>query len=1031
MRLESGAARLPGLLALGTQEKSSADPRLDTANQCLWIGGERVALTPKAYALLLYLAERPRRLVTKEELLDRLWAGTVVTDGVLKVCVRELRVALRDDARAPHWIETRHRRGYAFLRDLARHGEEGRASSSALPDEGASPFVGREAELGEIGRALERALAGQRGVVFVSGAPGIGKTALVETFLRGVEAREAALVARGQCLESFGPGEAYLPVLDALGRLGRGPRRGHIGGWLGRSAPTWLVQLPSLCEARDRERLAREVLGATRERMLREMAEGLEALSQETPLVFLLEDLHWSDPSTLDLVALLAHRREPARLLCLLTCRSVELLAANHPLRALKLDLAARKLCREIALGDLDVDAVGRYLDARFPDHGLPPSLVQAIHGRTQGHPLFFVHVVDWLLEKGLLSERAGRLELAGDPEVLASEVPESIREVLELQISRLSEGEQRVLEAAAVAGLEFSTAAVAAGLELDPLAVEERCDELVRRGLFLRPAGLGRFPDGSLSARYAFTHGLHADVLYRRAPPARRVRLHQRIGLRGEELYGASAGEIAAELAVHFEHGRDFARAVRHRLRAAEIDARRYANREATAQLERALAVAARLSPAARADASLEVLEALGLVRRSMGDMAGSVEAFETLVATAGEHARPERQVRGLLYLASALFWVDRERCLAAVDRAVEASGRISDELLRAHALGYCGHWNLNLRGFAREHVQACEQAVAAARRSGDARILGLHVVRLAYARFLEARYGEAVAACDEGFELALAAGDAFEWLLATFFRAWALLHAGRWAELQETLERGLAMAEKNGHRSWSMLYRLERAQLASAAFDFESARELAAGVLSEARESAETTGQILFHGRIALVQGLIGLSRLEEARTALEEIEGGLEKKGSLMDWMLYLPLRSCDAECALALHDLERARSKAEDLAARAAQSGERTYQALSLDLCARIAHEQAEHGEARRALDQALALTEEHDLPLARLRALRTALELGLGQERHQREARALVRRLSEQLRGDHELQRRFAERALPPLERPNRKARTTG
>ena len=1006
----------------------SAEPALDTLNQCLWLADERVELTPKAYALLLYLAERPGRLVTKDELLERLWAGTVVTDGVLKVCVRELRVALRDDARSPRWIETRHRRGYAFLRELPRRtsaASAARPAADAPAPEGASLFVGREAELEELRRALERAHQGERGIVFVGGSPGVGKTALVEAFLREVEARGAALVARGQCLESFGAGEAYLPVLDALARLGRGVRRAEVAAWLARSAPTWLIQLPSLCDAGERERLAREVIGATRERMLREMAEALEALAQATPLVLLLEDLHWSDPSTLDLVALLARRREPARLLCLLTYRSADAMAAHHPLKALKLDLSSRRLCRDLALGDLDAPAVGRYLDARFPGHALPAELVAALHERTLGHPLFFVHVVDWLVEKGLVRERAGRLELAGEARVLAREVPESIREVLELQISRLSERDQHVLEAAAVAGLEFSSAAVAAALEGEAPEIEAVCDEHARRGLFLRAVGVGRFPDGSLSARYAFTHGLQADVLYRRTASARRARLHQRIGLRGEELYGERVGEIAAELALHFEEGRDFARALRHRLRAAANDARRHANREATAQLERALLVAARLPERERVDAELEALEALGLVRRSMGDMSGSVEAFEALVAGAREHGRTERSVRGLLYLASALFWVDRRRCLAAIDRAAEASRRVSDELLRAHVLGSCGHWNLNLRGFERAHVEACEHAVEAARRARDARILGQHVVRLSYARFLEARYDEAVAACDEGFELALAAGDAFEWLLATFFRAWALLHAGRWAELGTTLESGLELARKNGHRSWTMLFSLERAQLAHAALDFERARELAAGVLSEAGESPEPTGQILFHGRIVLAQALTGLARFEEARAELEEVERGLAQAGSLMDWMLYLPLCLCAAECRLALGDLSGARASAADRAARAHLSGELTYAALALELEARIAHARREPAAARAALARALEASEARDLPLARLRVLRTALELGDERGPRARQAAALVRRLSEQLAADPPAQRRFAELGLsgaPPRER---------
>src|SRR5215510_6539296 len=97
------------------EPENAVQPCLDTVDQCLWYGERRVALTPKAYSLLVYLAERPGRLVTKDELLDAVWSGAVVTDGVLKVCVRELRIALRDDARSPSWIETRHRRGYALL----------------------------------------------------------------------------------------------------------------------------------------------------------------------------------------------------------------------------------------------------------------------------------------------------------------------------------------------------------------------------------------------------------------------------------------------------------------------------------------------------------------------------------------------------------------------------------------------------------------------------------------------------------------------------------------------------------------------------------------------------------------------------------------------------------------------------------------------------------------------------------------------------------------------------------------------------
>src|SRR6185436_8665995 len=138
------------------------------------------------------------------------------------------------------------RRGYAFLRALARRQVAApprvtMPASAAPAQESGAPFVGREAELLELRRAIERAFRGERETVFVAGPPGIGKTALVEAGVRDLERGGHAMVARGQCLDSFGAGEAYRPVLDALMGLGRGPRRAAISAWLARHAPTWLV----------------------------------------------------------------------------------------------------------------------------------------------------------------------------------------------------------------------------------------------------------------------------------------------------------------------------------------------------------------------------------------------------------------------------------------------------------------------------------------------------------------------------------------------------------------------------------------------------------------------------------------------------------------------------------------------------------------------------------------------------------------------------------------------------------------------
>src|SRR5262245_35392230 len=359
--------------------------RLDLVNECLWRDEKAIAIPPKEFAVLLYLVRNPGRLVTKDELIEAVWPETTVTDGVLKVSIRKIRVALDDDPKSPQFIETAHRRGYRFIgqttdgrsieiageREIGRGEDTGRLSTAALPrlsgayrlyDLSASlparGLVGRETALAQMKNWMRRALCGERQVVFVTGEAGIGKTTLVETFLRKVARDPKIWVSQGQCLEQYGAGEAYLPVLEAISRLCQEPGRERLVELLRRHAPTWLQQMPALVSAADREALEREVFGATRERMMREMAEALEALTSETPLALVLEDLHWSDYSTLDLVSYLARRRGPARLLLIGVYRPVDAILSEHPLRVVKQELEMRRLCEELAVEFLSEAAV-------------------------------------------------------------------------------------------------------------------------------------------------------------------------------------------------------------------------------------------------------------------------------------------------------------------------------------------------------------------------------------------------------------------------------------------------------------------------------------------------------------------------------------------------------------------------------------------------------------------------------------------------------------------------------------------------
>jgi predicted ATPase len=326
------------------------------------------------------------------------------------------------------------------------------------------------------------------------------------------------------------------------------------------------------------------------------MGDALEAMTADMPLVLILEDLHWSDYSTLDLISYLARQRDPAQLMLIGTYRPVELIVSGHPLKAVKSELLARQQCEELPLEYLTEAAVAKYLSIRYPDNRFPDQLVGLIHQRTEGNPLFMVNVVDYLEAQNLVGRASQSWELLVEIENVQLGVPESIRQMIEKQVEHLSESEQRILETASVAGSEFSTLLVASGLLEDRAAIEARCDELARQRQFIQDSGVQVLPNGTPVSRYGFIHALYQNVLYERISPFRRVQLHHRIGEQAEALSGERANEIAAELAMHFERGANFPLAAKYLQQAADNDLRRFAYREAVALSRRGLELIERL---------------------------------------------------------------------------------------------------------------------------------------------------------------------------------------------------------------------------------------------------------------------------------------------------------------------------------------------------------------------------------------------------------------------------------------------------
>jgi predicted ATPase/DNA-binding winged helix-turn-helix (wHTH) protein len=603
--------------------------RLDVANASLRRGKQAVFLTPKVHNVLRYLVEHAGQLVTKDDLWRAVWPGVSVTDATLTVCVNRIRKALGDEPKTPRYIETVHRLGYRFIAPVST--QSVRILGSEVPRQdlvlARSPqsltphFVGREAELAQLHKWLELAVGGERQIVFVTGEPGIGKTTLVEEFLLQEQvAREGSLwIGRGQCIWHYGIGEAYFPILDALERLCRMPGGERLVELLNKEATTWLAQMPALLGAAERRKLERKVAGATRARMLRELADAMEVISQERPLVLRLEDLHWSDYSTLDCLGFLARRQEPARLLVLGTYRPVDVIIREHPLKHLKHELQIHSQCEELPLALLTESAVMEYLTQRFPsrfgsnltsgEHQsegvvLEPlrQLAHTVYQRTDGNPLFMVNMVDYLVEYQV-PKTPGDTGTAQSAVALGTELidmPTNIVQMIEHNLERLKPDEQAVLETASVVGTEFAVAAVAAALERRISEIEACCTRLSRRLQFVQSHGTEEWPDGTVAARFQFLHTLYSDVLYDRVSPARRVELHRRIAEHEETAWGERAPEIATELAHHYSEAGQIEPAIRYWSIAGRRSLKRSANVEAIAQLRTAIELAATLPASA-----------------------------------------------------------------------------------------------------------------------------------------------------------------------------------------------------------------------------------------------------------------------------------------------------------------------------------------------------------------------------------------------------------------------------------------------
>jgi DNA-binding winged helix-turn-helix (wHTH) protein/tetratricopeptide (TPR) repeat protein len=982
--------------------------RFDSVNHCLWRGDERAPLTPKAFDVLRYLIEHADRLVTQDELLEALWPDTYVNPEGIRKYIVEVRKALGDRSDEPAFIGTFPKRGYQFIAPVEDTREVALWDPVARPPDN---MVGRQEGLAHLDGCLQLALGGQRQVVFVTGEAGIGKTTLVDVFQQQAVRRPGLRIARGQCIEGFGGIEAYYPMLEAIASLLRAEDN-YLIQTLTKRAPTWLIQFPGLVGPEQRESLQREILGSTRERMVREFCEALESIAAQGPLLVILEDLHWVDPSTLDLISAFARRREPAKVLLLGTYRPVDVVLSQSPLKTLKQDLLVRRLCHEIAIERLEEPDVAEYLAKTFAAMGIPSGLANLIHRNSGGNPLFMVAIVQEMGNKGLIEVDRGRLILTAPLKEVYSGIPETLQKMLETKLEQLSPEELRFLQSGCVAGERFSVWAAAAMLSASPASIEEACDRLASRQQFIRSVGIHDAPNGTPSAHYEFRHSLYRQALYRSLSGLHRSKLHRSLGEHLAPVCTAGKPELASELALHFEEGRDYERAARYLVLAAENAANRFSQRDSIQILRRALELVSAPPPGSDPELEIEILQRIGDTHYVLGEMSDSAASYVAAVDLAEGAGLKAAHALALVHLGFPAWYLDAARGSEVCRQAIEVSESLDDPLLAAQTRLAVAGFRFVYDAGREEDAEVCSAALQTIRRLGGSSTVHDGYI---YVQALQGDYQEAQRQADAMIKAtANRLGRAPKFLI--------LLTCGRFGELLRMVRTGRELEEKNGEDPWVSI--LGESWLRTFCFDFEGVRRLSKIVMrSDAEQHAAWVRTV---SRISSGYAELYRGNLVEALHCFSQVRDPRITPNFILHWRWRLHAQLGMTEARLQAGDIAGAHHEADDVLASALSTADPNMRALAWEIKSRVARAEKDFDGARACIHSALAILDKFDIPVAAWQVHRTAWDLCADEgdrvqaEEHRQRAQELVMRIADSFEHDEPLRKSLL--TAPPVRR---------
>jgi adenylate cyclase len=659
------------------------------------------------------------------------------------------------------------------------------------------PLVDRSEEMNVLKEAVYRAVHGEGGLVFVHGEAGIGKTRLVREL--GAYARSRGVqVLYGRC--------------PALFRMDGVPPyiiwKEVIKDYLEKCTPEQLYRVIGFYPA-EVAKLVPEIglklrtipqsfsIGPEQEqnRLFEAVSQFITNISQENPLLVVLDDLQWTDPSSLLLLHYLARGVQKTPLLLLGAYRSTDI-DAKHPLTPVLTELNRERIPRSVSLKRMSGDEVAEMIKQMLEQDDVPIDFCNMVYEKTRGNPFFAEEVIESLKEEGIIHREGNKWEIK---EISRIEFPESVKNVLKARFSRLDDECQGVLTLASFVGNDFTLDAVSALTGIEENKLLELMDRMLKTGLIKEREVRG---EGVCS----FADILVRDVVYEEVSLLKRKKLHGVVGSALEKVYAKNIDEHLGELASHFLEGGEKDKALDYFLRAGGKAKKVYANSEAISYFQSALKLLEERQGEFRERAG--VLETIGDIKRLVGDYEACLKSWNEALLL-WKQLDLKVKVAEIHCKMAVVLWREVGRTEQARENFEEAS-RILEAEPESVELAALYAARASMSYFTEDVTKTrswAEKALELAKKLNASEVIASSYVDLGLVFGATGERREAVESLEKALKIALD-NDYINIALRAYNNLAVNLPAGEFERMLECHEKALELAKKAGHiqgTSWA----------------------------------------------------------------------------------------------------------------------------------------------------------------------------------------------------------------------------------